>query len=124
MPTTPQGYWTEGKVVNGTNVGGGTFVQGTPPAPTPTIAPTVTPTPTVVPTRTPGLLETAQNEQATALASRAAARTEADSYAAQLRQARIDAINQTFAPRIAREQTEGENRLARVAALNVSSGVV
>jgi LysM repeat protein len=33
MPTTaPQGYWTEGKIVNGTNVGGGTFVQGTPPA--------------------------------------------------------------------------------------------
>lgn len=25
------GYWTEGKVVNGTNVGGGTFVQGAPP---------------------------------------------------------------------------------------------
>lgn len=32
MPTT-QGYWTEGKVVNGLNVGGGQFVQGTPPAP-------------------------------------------------------------------------------------------
>jgi len=25
------GYWTEGKIVNGTNVGGGQFVQGTPP---------------------------------------------------------------------------------------------
>lgn len=30
MPT-PTGYWTEGKIVNGTNVGGGVFVQGTPP---------------------------------------------------------------------------------------------
>lgn len=28
----PQGYWTEGRIVNGTNVGGGHFVQGTPPA--------------------------------------------------------------------------------------------
>lgn len=31
MPTTPAGYWTEGKVVNGTNMGGGVFMPGTPP---------------------------------------------------------------------------------------------
>lgn len=31
--TTNKGYWTEGTVVNGTNIGGGKFVQGTPPEP-------------------------------------------------------------------------------------------
>jgi len=37
MPTHT-GYWTEGKIVDGVNVGGGKFVQGTPP--TPTVSPT------------------------------------------------------------------------------------
>ncbi len=27
----PEGYWTDGNIVNGVNVGGGKFVQGTPP---------------------------------------------------------------------------------------------
>lgn len=32
-PATSQGYWTEGRIVNGVNVGGGVFVAGTPPTP-------------------------------------------------------------------------------------------
>lgn len=128
MPTT-QGYWTEGKVVDGTNRGGGTFVPytATNPAPTtttPTSTSVATPTPAITPTRTPGLLETAQNDAAAATASRASARAQADSYAAQQRQARIDAINQTFAPRIAQQNVENQKNLSRVAALNVKSGVV
>lgn len=121
MPTT-QGYWTEGKIVNGTNVGGGTFVPGVAPAPAPT--PTPTPPPTITAPRTPGLLENAQAEAAAAAASRASAQSQADAYAASQRQARIDAINTTFAPRIEREKVEGDARLSRVAALNLKSGVV
>lgn len=123
---TSTGYWTEGKVVNGTNVGGGTFVPGTSPAPISTPTPAVTPASVVtpVPKRTPGLLENAQNELATAMSSRASAQSQADAYAAQMRQARIDAINTTFAPRIAREQQLGEDRLSKIAALNFKSGVV
>ena len=82
------------------------------------------PVTTVVPPRTPGLLETAQNEAALAASSRATAQREADRYAAGQRNARIDAINRTFAPRISRENEEGQARLSRVAALNVRSGVV
>jgi hypothetical protein len=126
---TQQGYWTEGKVVNGTNVGGGVFVPGPKPStnPTPAVAtpaPT-TSTPTItVPNRNPSLLESARIEAESAAASRANARAQADSYAAQMRQARIDAINQAYAPRIQREKQEGDERLSRVAALNLRSGVV
>lgn len=130
MPTT-QGYWTEGKVVQTPtgplNVGGGTFVQGTPPS-SATSAPAVTTTTTAasspVPPRTPGLLDDAKAAAVAAAQSRAAAQLQADAYAASQRQARIDAINTAFAPRISREKTEGDARLSRVAALNVRSGIV
>ncbi len=36
-PTAPPGYWTEGKIVNGTNVGGGVFVPGA-AAPVPSLS--------------------------------------------------------------------------------------
>lgn len=76
------------------------------------------------PSRTPSLLEQAQNQAADAAASRASAQREADSYAAKQRQLRIDAINTAYAPRIQREQVEGDSRLSRVAALNVRSGTI
>jgi len=47
---------------------------------------------------------------------------EAQAYAANQRQMRIDSINTTFAPRIAREKEEGDARLSRAAALNVKMG--
>jgi len=40
MPTHT-GYWTEGKIVNGVNVGGGKFVQGTPPTPKGNVVPII-----------------------------------------------------------------------------------
>jgi hypothetical protein len=56
-----KGYWTEGKIVDGVNVGGGKFVQGTAPvvAPLPTVNTTIngsalgSASPTIVPTTTP-----------------------------------------------------------------------
>lgn len=54
--TTPTGYWTEGKVVNGTNVGGGTFVQ------TP-VQPVVEPKPRAVITSAPAVAQTQTNLQ-------------------------------------------------------------
>lgn len=88
-----------------------------------TTTPTVTTT-TPAPKRTPGLLDTAKEEQARIANDTKTAQRQADSYAAQMRQARIDAINTSFAPRIQREQVEGEGRMSRVAALNFKSGVV
>lgn len=85
---------------------------------------TPAPTTTTTPKRTPGLLETAKEEQAKVLNDTKTAQRQADSYAAQMRQARIDAINTAFAPRISREQEEGAGRMSRVAALNFKSGVV
>lgn len=88
-----------------------------------TTTPTVTTT-TPAPKRTPGLLDTAKEEQARIANDTKTAQRQADSYAAQMRQARIDAINTSFAPRIQREKVEGEGRMSRVAALNFKSGVV
>lgn len=100
-------------------------IFGTPaPTATPTPTPTATPTITTVPPRTPGLLQSAQDTAAAAAASRASAQSQADSYAATMRQQRIDAINTTFAPRIQREEVAGDARMSRVAALNLKSGVV
>ena len=96
--------------------------------PTPVAAPVVT-TPTAsavatTPARTPSLLEIAEKDAADAAASRASARQQADLYAAQQRQSRIDAINTTFAPRISRAKEEGDQRLSRVAALNFKTGTL
>ena len=45
-PVPGQGYWTEGKIVNGVNVGGGTFVAGTAPkVSAPVSKPTINPAP-------------------------------------------------------------------------------
>lgn len=73
-----------------------------------------------------GKLGTAQEELAKASSEEAArqARQEADLYAAQMRQARIDAINQAFAPRIKREEKAGAGRIARVEAMNFKRGIV
>lgn len=101
------------------------LLRGTPTAPV--AAPVQSgsvPSPIVVPNRDPSLLESARIEAEKAAASRADARRQADSYAAQMRQARIDAINQAYAPRIQREKEEGDARLSRVAALNLRTGTV
>ncbi len=56
--------------------------------------------------------------------SRASYSAAAETYAASQRQARIDAINTTFAPRIANQQKEGEDAMARVRAINFNRGTV
>lgn len=73
-----------------------------------------------------GKLGSAEEELAKASSQEAAyeAQRQADLYAAQMRQARIDAINQTFAPRIKRQQEENLGQMARVKALNVKKGIV
>jgi len=91
-----------------------------PPAPTP-VAPVTPTSPTTA--RTPGLLERARQDQMNLEEQRRRADEEANSYAAQMRQMRIDAINKTFQPRIEREKVEGQERLSRVAALNFKTGV-
>lgn len=128
---TKPGYWTEGTVVNGTNVGGGRYVEGTAPVSTPlpiqgaTAVPTTMPN-TVIPSttpRSPTAYESSLKSAADAAASRASLQAEADQYAANQRQARIDAINTTFAPRIAAENKAGAARMSRVDALNFKSGI-
>lgn len=69
-------------------------------------------------------LDLAKEEAAKADASRSVARSQAEAAAATQRQMRIDAINTTFAPRIAREKVEGDARLSRVAALNFNTGTL
>jgi hypothetical protein len=86
--------------------------------------PVTEPAPVTAPARTPGLLQSAQEEAASLASARASARREADRYAASMREARISAINQAFAPRIQREKDEGEARLSRVAALNFRTGTI
>lgn len=76
--------------------------------------------------RTPavGLLQKAEKNALVTADSQKKIQRQADSYAAQMRQARIDAINQAFAPRIKREQEEGQGRLARVDAMNFARGII
>lgn len=76
--------------------------------------------------RTPavGLLQKAEKNALVTADSQKKIQRQADSYAAQMRQARIDAINQAFAPRIQREQEEGQGRLARVDAMNFARGII
>ncbi len=71
-----------------------------------------------------GTLNAAKDAAAKTEEMRKAAMVEADQYAADKRQARIDAINATFAPRIDREKQEGAARMARVDALNFNRGLV
>lgn len=90
------------------------------------IAPTTTSNPAPNPTtppRTPGILDELKKQQADTEAMNRQAQQSADAYAAQMRQARIDAINTSFAPRIAREQEAGSARMSRVAALNFKGGI-
>lgn len=129
-PYSQPGYWTEGKIVNGTNVGGGVFVQGTPPPGYGTlggasVAAPVTPAPTTAaPARTPSLMDKAYSDLEEAQRGRENARRQAEAWAAQQRQIRIDAINAAFAPRLDREREEGNARMSRVAALNFNAGIV
>lgn len=115
------GYWTEGKIVNGTNVGGGRFVPTAQPAPAPTPKPAPLPAPSV--TRSPSLYEKALSERTAATKTFEDQLDQSKIFAAQQRQARIDAINTAFAPRIAREEKAGEERMQRVKALTFKSGI-
>lgn len=91
------------------------------PAPTPTRS--IDPMSANI-SRTPGLLDSYKKTASDLESIQKKARAEADLYASNQRQARIDAINTTFAPRIARATKEGEDRLSRVAALNFKSGII
>lgn len=119
-----QRYWTEGKIVNGVNVGGGRLMERT-PSTTPVAPVTSTPAPASI-DRTPVISPYQQSLEnaATVAASRADLLKQNQQYAATQRQSRIDAINTTFAPRIAREKEEGDARMSRIAALNFRSGII
>ncbi len=79
---------------------------------------------TPVITRDPGLLAGAKAAAATTADTIASDRQAADLYAANQRQARIDAINTTFQPRIDTSIKEGEARTARVRAMNTNAGII
>lgn len=113
-----QRYWTEGKVVNGTNVGGGVLVE----RPVENIISTdqITNTKT---DRTPVVSAYQQSLNDLASIDREALLEKNKEYAASQRQARIDAIKSVFAPRLKREEEEASARLSRIAALNFKSGV-
>lgn len=91
----------------------------TAPAPT---APTTTPAPATS-VRNPSLYEKALSERTAATKTYQDQLDQAKIYAAQQRQARIDAINTAFAPRIAREEKAGAERMQRVKALTFKSGI-
>lgn len=74
--------------------------------------------------RTPDAYQQSLDDAAATAASRESLLRQNQAYAATQRQARIDAINQTFAPRVKREEDAGAARLARVDALNFKSGIV
>lgn len=89
----------------------------------PKTAPAPTATPTTAPARTPSLYEKALSDRTAATKSYEDALATASTYAAQQRQARIDAINTAFAPRIQREEKAGADRMQRVKALTFKSGI-
>lgn len=90
------------------------------------IAPPTTPTPPApvkdTPTRTPSLLEQAKQTALVTEESQRKIREEADLYAASQRQARIDAINTTFAPRLERAKEQARANQSRVDAINFNKG--
>lgn len=90
-------------------------------APTPT-TPTTTPAPATS-VRNPSLYEKALSERTAATKTYQDQLDQVKIYAAQQRQARIDAINTAFAPRIAREEKAGAERMQRVKALTFKSGI-
>lgn len=118
-----------GKVVGTAPIGStGQYTEGIAPNPSyvaPTNPPPTVSTPTVDRTAGIGKLGTSQEELAKTSSEETAkkARQDAELYASQQRQARIDAINTTFAPRIARQEEEGKAQLSRVDALNFKRGV-
>lgn len=73
-----------------------------------------------------GKLTMAQNDLANSqsLDEQKRLQAEADLYASQRRQARIDAINTAFAPRVDRQNTDNAAALSRVDALNFNRGIV
>lgn len=82
-----------------------------------------TPAPSTTTERNPSLYAKALSDRTAASKSYEEALATANSYAAQQRQARIDAINTTFAPRIKREQEAGAARMDRVKSLVFKSGI-
>lgn len=74
--------------------------------------------------RTPGLLDKAKEEALVTASSQRNIQRQADQYASTQRQARIDAINAAFAPRIAREEAEGAGRVDRVKAIAFKQGII
>lgn len=85
---------------------------------------TVATTPAVDRTEAASILKKTKSAQETAEDMYNRSLREANQYAASQRQARIDAINAAFAPRIAREEERGRGELAKTAALNFKKGTV
>lgn len=73
-----------------------------------------------------GLLGSAEQKlaEASSLDTAKKALEDANLFAAQQRQARIDAINKTFAPRIQRQEEENKAQMSRVEALNFKRGIL
>lgn len=80
--------------------------------------------PTVSAPRTPGLLADVKTAAIATKESQDAIQQSADLQAANMRQARIDSINATFAPKIEEEQKAAADRLSRISALNFNAGIV
>lgn len=125
MATNQTGYWEEGRIINTPNgplnVGGGRYMTSPPIVPPVSNSALDTPVDRSLATTA---IQKALDRQAEIADSYAAEKQKANQYATEQRQARINAINEVFAPRIQREEEAGKARLSRVAALNFRRGVV
>lgn len=126
---TTKGYWTEGKIVNGTNVGGGVFVPGDPPA-----AATSTPT-SANPLFDPSLYTPTKTADQIALDNANIERTnaygmsldpsESDRASALSKfQGQIDALNQVYAEEKRAAALAGRNRLGQNTAIQARRGLL
>lgn len=88
-----------------------------------TSTPTSAPAPATTVARNPSAYEKALADRTAATKTYEEQKTVADIYAANQRQARIDAINTAFAPRIRREEKAGEERIQRVKSLAFKGGI-
>lgn len=125
-PNTPEFNAAVNRTLSGTTYTGPAYgsTSTTPlntPATIPTTIPTMTPTPVI--NRSQSVYQQSLDAQANVANSYEDLLNQSKQYQAQQRQARIDAINQTFAPRISREKEAGAERMERMAILNTKLGV-
>lgn len=74
--------------------------------------------------RTVGLLDQSKQDEILSEKTVKQAKLDAASYAAQMRQARIDAINTAFAPRIDRQTEQNAAEMSKVRAMNFKKGTI